>query len=410
MTDIHSFKIDIPQAKLDRLNQKLALVDLPPEIEGIEPWARGVPLTDLKRVLNYWTTKYDWRKTEAKLNNDLPQFTTNIQVDGFGSLNMHFVHQQSKVNNAIPLLFIHGWPGNFTEVEKILPLLVSGDGVNTPAFHVVSPSLINFGFSDRATKPGFSLRQHAESCHKLMQKLGYEKYVIQGGDLGSFVARTMVQHYQPAIGGHLLNLCIPRAPTKDRDPELWEKVQSTPLTDEEKKGLERSKQVQTEGMGYYRVQETKPQTIGYSMADSPVGLLAWIYEKLHDWTDDYPWTEEEILQWVCIYYFSVPGPNATQHIYYESTHDPASGTFQNYSPVPLGVSRYPKELTLLPRLHHETMGPVVFWNLHESGGHFAANEKPEDIVQDLRTMFGKGGPAESCCGPDRKGYSNSASS
>lgn len=404
MADIRPYKINVPEEKITRLKQKLALVDLPPEIEDAEPWERGVPLADAKRILNYWINKYDWRKTEARLNNTLPQFEADIDINGFGTHTVHFVHQQSKVKNAIPLLFIHGWPGNFTEVEKILPLLVSGNGKDTPAFHVVSPSLINFGFSDRATKKGFNTGCHAETCHKLMQKLGYEKYVVQGGDLGAFVARIMVQHYQSSIGGHLLNLALPRQPTAEKDPELYKRVQNTELSAEEKEGMKRYPEVADKGMGYHKLQSTKPQTIGYSMADSPMGLMAWILEKLHDWTDSYPWTEEEVLQWVCIYYFSKAGPNATQHIYYEASHvlDEKPGT--NYSSVPLGLSRFPKELTLLPKLWHETLGPLVFWSVHERGGHFASQEMPEELVSDLREMFGKEGPCAGCCGKGRSGY------
>lgn len=405
--DIKPYKIAIDQARIERLKQKLELTDLPPEVDGIEPWSRGVPLNDLKRVLDYWRTTYDWRRTETKLNG-MPQYTTDINVDGFGDLKMHFLHQRSQVANAIPLLFMHGWPGNFTEVEKILPLLCAGDGKITPAFHVVSPSLINFGFSDCATKAGFSTRQHAESCHKLMQKLSYERYVIQAGDLGAFTARMIVQLYPAHIGGHLLNLCTPREPTKEEDPALWQRCQDAVLTVEEKNGLKRSKWMDKEGMGYYRLQMTRPQTIGYSMADSPVGLLAWIYEKLHDWTDNFAWTDDEILQWVCIYYFSTPGPNATQHIYYESTHVPGSQDRHSYSPVPLGVSRFPAELSLLPKLWHETLGPVVFWNEHKRGGHFPATETPEELVADIRAMFGKDGPIAGCCGKTRTGYVNDA--
>lgn len=404
MPDIRPYKINVSEEKISRLKQKLAMVDLPPEVEGVEPWDRGVPLADAKRILEYWTTKYDWRKTEETLNDNMPQFETDIEVEGFGTYAIHFVHQESQVKTAIPLLFLHGWPGNFTEVQKILPLLTSGNGKDTPAFHVVAPSLIDYGFSDRSAKKGFSLTSHAQAYHKLMQKLGYEKYIVQGGDLGAMTIRVMVQHYQSSIGGHLLNLARPREPTAEQDPELYKKVQSTELSGEEQEGLKRFPHFMQEGSGYNKLQSTKPQTIGYSMADSPMGLMTWILEKLHDWTDGYPWTEEEVLQWVCIYYFSKPGPNATQHIYYESSHAPDRDSGTNYSSVPLGVSRFPKELVLLPKLWHETLGPVVFWSVHEKGGHFAAWECPTDVVDDLRKMFGKEGPCAGCCGKGRSGY------
>ncbi|KAK5102150.1 hypothetical protein LTR70_007460 [Exophiala xenobiotica] len=408
MADVRPYEINVPEEKIARLKQKLAMVDLPPEVEGVTPWDRGVPLADAKRILEHWTTEYDWRRTEAKLNNDMPQFETDITVDGFGTYAVHFVHQHSKVKSAIPLLFLHGWPGNFTEAQKILPLLMSGNGKDTPAFHVVSPSLIDYGFSDRSAKKGFNVTAHAQTYHKLMQKLGYEKYVVQGGDLGSFIARVMVQHYQSSIGGHLLNLATPRKPTAEQDPELYEKVQNTELSEEEKEGLKQHPHFASEGAGYHKLQSTKPQTIGYSMADSPMGLMTWILEKLHDWTDSYPWTEEEVLQWVCIYYFSKPGPNATQHIYYESTHTPHEKPGTNYSPVPLGISRFPKELTLLPKLWHETLGPLVFWSVHGNGGHFAAWEKPKELADYLRKMFGKEGPCAACCGKGRSGYEDEA--
>ncbi|KAJ9656381.1 hypothetical protein H2198_004959 [Neophaeococcomyces mojaviensis] len=404
MSKIRPYKINVPEAKIARLKQKLAVTDLPLQIEGLPAWQQGVPLSEAKRMLDYWLNDYDWRKTEAELNNNLPQFTTDITVDGFDTYTVHFVHQESKVKDAIPLLFLHGWPGNFTEVQKILPLLVSGNGKDTPAFHVVAPSLINFGFSDRCAKPGFNLTAHSEACHKLMQRLGYEKYIIQGGDLGSFVARVMVQLYPDSIGGHLLNCAAPRKPTAEQDPELHKRLQETELTDEEKEGVKRGAEFEKEGMGYHRLQATKPRTIGFSMADSPIGLMTWILEKLHDWSDAYPWTEDEILQWVCIYYFSTPGPNATQQIYYEATHVPDQKPGTNYSPVPLGRSRFPGELVEAPKLWHETLGPLVFWSVHETGGHYAAWEKPDELVQDLRRMFGRDGPCAGCCGGSRNGY------
>ena len=160
-------------------------------------------------------------------------------------------------------------------------------------------------------------------------------------------------------------------------------------------GLSRTKQFSTEGDGYYKVQSTKPQTIGYSLADSPVGLLAWIYEKLHDWSDNYAWTDDEILTWVSIYYFSKAGPAATSNVYFEMEHS-EPGAFvasQAYSDVPLGIARFSKDLILLPKLWNQTLGPVVFESVYEDGGHFAAYERPDAIINDLRAMFGKDGGA-----------------
>ena len=197
---------------------------------------------------------------------------------------------------------------------------------------------------------------------------------------------------------HHLSNAAPAEPTESSFPELYTKVQATPLSDTDLAGLARSGWFNAEGNGYYRQQSTKPQTIGYSMNDSPVGLLAWIYEKLHDWTDNYPWEPEEILTWISIYYFSRAGPAASQNVFYENEHRnpsvfPACQVFMN---VPLGIARFPKDLILLPKLWNHTMGPVVLESEYERGSHFAAWERPDAIVKDLRTMFGKGGGAYAC--------------
>lgn len=164
----------------------------------------------MKRIVAYWKGRYDWRETEAKLS-QLPQFTTNVVLADFGIYSVHFVHQLSSRKGAIPLLFLHGWPGNFTEVEKMLPLLVNPDDENALAFHVVTPSLIDYRFSDRSAKNGFDLVQHAHAYHALLQKLGYEKYIIQAGDIGSHTARHMAQNYPDFVGAHLLNMTPPPA-------------------------------------------------------------------------------------------------------------------------------------------------------------------------------------------------------
>lgn len=174
MSVIRPFKIAISDDKINRLKQKLALSDFPDEVVDEKSWVRGPPISDIKRLAERWANGYDWRKAEADLNK-IPQFTTKIAIDGFDTYDVHFVHQQSSVKSAIPLLFTHGWPGSFIEVIKILPELVKG-GKDFPAFHVVAPSYIDFGFSAAAGKKGFNVNQHAETCHKLMLTLGYPEY------------------------------------------------------------------------------------------------------------------------------------------------------------------------------------------------------------------------------------------
>ena len=228
-----------------------------------------------------------------------------------------------------------------------------------------------------------------------MLALGYTEYVTQGGDWGYFITRAMGQAYPKHCMASHLNMAVPSFP-KPNQPLLFLQFLFTPFSAEERAGLERLKRIQDQGIGYFKMQSTKPQTIGYSQADSPAGLLAWIYEKLHDWTDDYPWTDDEILTWISIYLFSRAGPAAASRIYYEVIQHMESRLAKTAAWVPgvkLGISYFPKELANVPKLWAKTMGPVVLQSEHEKGGHFAAWENPEALVSDLRAMFGKNGGA-----------------
>lgn len=388
------FKISVPQEKIDNLKNKLSLAEFPDELSG-SAWDLGVPLSDLKRLAKGWQ-EWDWRPAEERLNK-LPQFHTPISVDGFGELDIHFVWQKSPVKNAIPLLFCHGWPGSFIEVQHILPLLSQPDG---PAFHIVAPSLPNYGFSQGPTKRGFGSAQYAETCHKLMLSLGYNEYVTQGGDWGFTVTRAMGKLFPQHCKASHINMIRANPPTWSKNPILALQHAITPYTEKDKKGFERSEWFAKEGRGYNLEQSTKPQTLAYALNDSPVALLAWIYEKLHDWTDSYPWTEDEIFTWVSIYQFSRMGPGAAHRIYYEVTHTkPGPGKITQADTagwipgVKLGMAFNPKELAVYPKTWCRTLGPVVYESDNESGGHFFATEKPELLARDLKTMFGKNGGA-----------------
>jgi pimeloyl-ACP methyl ester carboxylesterase len=211
--------------------------------------------------------------------------------------------------------------------------------------------------------------------------------------LGSLIARFIALKYGPKhCKAYHVNSAVPSEPTAESHPELYAKTKDTSLSEAEIAGLGRTQQFSKEGQGYFQLQTTKPQTIGYSLTDSPVGLLAWLYEKLHDWTDNYAWTDDEILTWVSIYYFSKAGPAATSNIYYEIEHrqPKAFEASQIFINVPLGIARFSKDLILLPKLWNQTLGPVVLENEYE-GGHFAAWERPDAIVEDLRAMFGENG-------------------
>ncbi|KIY66696.1 alpha/beta-hydrolase [Cylindrobasidium torrendii FP15055 ss-10] len=375
------FQISVPAESIDLLHQKLALTTFPDELVDVDR-DYGVPLEDLKRLVSCWKDTFDWRAQEAALNAELPQYTVDIDVDGFDTLNVHFVHQRSSEPNAIPLLFVHGWPGSFLEVRKVLPLLTEG----SPSFHVVALSLPGFGFSEAPRRKGFGLPQFAEVGNKLMVALGYDKYVTQGGDWGSLITRSMGFLYGNDSHVVASHTNFPQGIQPDGDEQ--------PYTDIEEARLARTEWYETEGMGYYSEQSTQPQTLGYALADSPAGLLAWIYEKLINWTDNYPWEDDEVLTWVSIYYFSRAGPAASTRVYYEfeKNVDFKKMLYGTRLDVPTGLSHFPKEIRASPDAWYDVLYNVVFSSQHDHGGHFAAHENPQVLVNDVKRMFGTDGP------------------
>ena len=280
-------------------------------------------------------------------------------------------------------------PGSFIEVLKILPLLTkaSSDG---PSFHVVAPSLPNYGFSQGVAKRGFALAQYAETCHKLMAQLGYDTYVTQAGDWGYWITRAIGRLYPNNCKGSHFNMIMANSPDGMSATEALADS-SKSFSKEEREGLERTKWFSEEGrgkplrirpppysdsldLGYNIEQSTKPQTLAYALHDSPVALLAWIYEKLHDWTDSYPWSDDEILTWVSIYQFSRAGPGAAHRIYYEVMHtDPKSKCHYNSvreynAKVPMGLTYNPKDLYVIPSSWGKTQGDVVYEARNDRGG------------------------------------------
>ncbi|TFK24937.1 epoxide hydrolase [Coprinopsis marcescibilis] len=399
------FKISISDADLEQLKKKLELTRLPDELEDAGK-VYGSPLVDVRRMTKHWKNGFDWRKQEAKLNEELPQFTRDVEVDGFGVLNVHYVHKKSQAANAIPLLFVHGWPGSFIEVLKILPLL-NGVSTDHPSFHVVAISLPGFGFSEAPHKKGFEGKQMAQTGHKLMLALGHNEYVVQGGDWGALIGRDMAQLYGPKhVKAWHTNLPVGNPPHLLTHPLLFLRHLLFGYNARDKAALENTKRFQTEGSAYQGQHRTRPQTLSYSLADSPVGLLGWIYEKLYAWTDGYEWTDDEVLTWISLYWFSRAGPAASLRIYYEVYHARgAGGNMQNLeTDTPTGYSYFPKEIYTFPKSWYTAGFPnVIFESEHDTGGHFAAWEQPHALVGDLRSMFGKKGPAYGFV-PGKSGY------
>ncbi|KAI0034198.1 alpha/beta-hydrolase [Vararia minispora EC-137] len=386
------FTIAVPDQELKALQEKLTLARLPDELEDAS-WDYGTPLVHMHRLVDRWKNGYDWRKAEAALNSELPMFTRNIEVEGHGTLNVHYVHKKSSVANAIPLLFVHGWPGSFIEVRKILPILTAPESADCPAFHVVCLGLPGYGFSEAPRTKGFGPIQFAEVGHKLMLALEYNEYVMQGGDWGQRIARAMAAKYGPkhAKAWHT-NMPMATPPSLFHSPLLYISYMLKPYTASDRESLRVSREFDTTGRGYSHEHETKPQTIGYSLADSPVGLLAWIYEKLIAWTDEYPWTDDEVLTWISIYWFSRAGPAASVRIYYEHRLSIAEQSKLSVI-IPTALAYFPQEIYQPPRSWLPAIGKIVQEVRHKKGGHFAAYEVPELLVSDLHKMFGKGGPA-----------------
>ncbi|TFL01817.1 alpha beta-hydrolase [Pterulicium gracile] len=350
--------------------------DLADEL-GDAGWDYGSPLAHIKRLVARWKDGYDWRVHEARINNDLPQFTRDIEIAGFGALNIHYVHQKSSRKSAIPLLYSHGCRWGF-----ILPLLTNPTAPDQVAFHVVAISLPEFGFSDAPKKLGFKAARYAEVAHKIMLSLRYDEYITEGGDWGYLITRIMAQTHGPKHS-KAWHTNHPRGarPSLTGSPLLYLANLFTPLTEAEHKGAERTKKINNFGLGYFYEQSTRPQTLEYSLSDAPVGLLAWIYEKLIHWTNEYPWEDDE-------------SPAASLGIYYETVkyHEHEVHSFDAPT-IPHGVSFFPKELLREPMTWIGNANNLVFTSEHERGGHFASCERPDAIVNDLGSMFGKEGPA-----------------
>ncbi|GME44624.1 hypothetical protein PV05_09224 [Neofusicoccum parvum] len=372
--DITPFKVSIPASELKLLKTKLETSRLPNQLADCQ-WgeANGVTLNFMRETVQFWINEYDWRQEEEKIN-QMPQFKTHIDGGEFGSFDVHFVHMTSNVKDAIPLLFLHGWPGSFIEVQKILtPLTAAG-------FHVVAPSLPGYGFSSYTNKAGFKFFHHADVMHKLMTKLGYQKYAVQGGDWGSIIARSMALRYPDSVKAIHMNMLIMQPPELTEQPAYSEF---------ELASFARAQWFKDTQSAYQQMHSSRPRTLGFAMHDSPVGALAWMADKLLAWSDSYAWTPTEIITWTLLHYF--PGPTAALQMYRENMPPelqiPPEQLQGNFVAAPTGVSAFAKELVMVPRSWAEKENNIAFWAEHPKGGHFAAYERPEELSTDVITFL-----------------------
>lgn len=377
-SSVRPFSLNIDQQVLDDLAQRLAMTRWP-DRETPTDWSQGLPLDYAKQLATYWQHDYHWRDREAYFN-QFPQFMT--ELDG---LDIHFIHLQSPEANARPLLMTHGWPGSVVEFHKVLgPLVdpVAHGGKPEDAFHVVCPSLPGYGFSAKPDATGWGVEKIAKAWDTLMQRLGYSRYFAQGGDWGSAVTTAIgLQNLGQCAGIHV-NMPNARA-TKEALAEP---------TERDKVALEGARYYQQWGAGYSSQQSTRPQTLGYSLVDSPMGQAAWIIEKFYEWTDcdghpENALSRQELLDNVMFYW--LPGTGASSaRLYWESFGTAFSGVADQQVKIPTGCSIFPKEIVATPRSWAERRYPnIVYWNELDKGGHFAAFEQPELFVQELRRCF-----------------------
>jgi len=391
-TQAHPFHVETEDEALDDLRSRITATRLPP-IEPVEDRSQGVQLATMQALVRYWETEHDWRRLEAKLN-ALPQF--KIEIDGLG---IHFIHVRSRQEEALPLIITHGWPGSVVELLDVIGPLTdptAHGGRAEDAFDLVLPSLPGYGFSDQPTAVGWDPGRVAGAWAQLMSRLGYRRYVAQGGDLGAAVTDTMAILAPDGLAGIHLNFL--RRPPTDVLAAAFDGAPMPKFTDEERAAFDAFR---TQFMkGYIAEQGQSPQTIGYSLTDSPAGLAAWMLD--HD-VDSYEkisraflggdpaggLTREHILDNVSLYWLTGTATSAAR-MYWESGRAAAASAGKVPPPVslPVAFTVFPGEIFRAPRAWAEKVYPnLVYFNEAPRGGHFAAWEEPELFAEELRAGF-----------------------
>ena len=377
--EIRPFDISVPGEVLTDLNNRLERTRLPDQIPGTG-WDYGMNREYLKELIEYWKDEFDWRDQEEKLNS-FDHFKTAI--DG---LDLHFIHERSPVDGAIPLLLTHGWPGSFVEFVDIIGPLTNPEaygGNPADAFHVVIPSLPGYGFSDKPEERGYNPERMADVLASLMERLGYERYGAQGGDWGAIIGRVLAGNYADRLIGLHSNFLLGGPPRGEADPQEGVPVEELELRQERARAFANES-------AYQSLQGTKPQSLGYGLNDSPAGLAAWIVEKFHGWSDhngdlESVFTKDQLLTNVTLYWVTQTITSASR-IYYESRRTPATRPV-GFVEVPTGAAIFPKEISFTPRKWAEAQYNIVHWTVMPRGGHFAALEQPDLLVQDIRDFF-----------------------
>jgi epoxide hydrolase len=372
MPEIRPYRIDVPNAVLDDLKERLARTRWP-DAETVDDWSQGIPLAYTRDLAAYWADGYDWRPREAALNRFDHHLT---EIDG---LDIHFIHQRSPHDDALPLLITHGWPGSIAEFQKVIePLVNPTSGRAEDAFHVICPSLPGYGFSGKPSRTGWGVDKIAQVWDTLMVRLGYDRYGAQGGDWGAAVTTQIGRNRGHCIAIHL-NMPIARPPAGSGGGDL---------TEDEQQALAAFAEHRKWGTGYSKQQSTRPQTLGYGLVDSPVGQLAWVVEKFWAWTDcdghpENVLSRDELLDNVMLYWVTGSGASSAR-LYWESFNRFVT---DGRVDLPTGVAAFPKEILRTPRRWCEAAYNITHWSTMPRGGHFAAFEQPELFVDDVRAFF-----------------------
>jgi len=371
---ISEFKAQIQQSQLDDLTERLRMCRLP-EPETVDDWSQGIPLNLVSELADYWQTSYDWQICQQRLNS-YPQFTTRIN-----DLDIHFLHVRSPEKNARPLIMTHGWPGSVLEFMDVIDPLSNPSqhgGKAEDAFHLIIPSLPGYGFSEKPKAAGWTVEKIAKTWDKLMLRLGYPRYFAQGGDWGSMVTSAIGHQNKGHCAGIHLNLVVVGAPDKS--------ILSS-LTEEEKRSMAVYARYLNDGQGYASIQGTRPQTIGYALADSPVGQLAWIIEKFGEWSSDKEllnkYDRDRLLDNVTLYWLSNTAASSAR-LYWHSFFKPEVPEVH----IPAACSLFKDEIIQPSRRWAEQRYKQInYWNYPEKGGHFAAMEQPEIFINEVRNGF-----------------------
>ena len=386
-TAIRSFQVNIPEAELTDLRNRINATRWP-ENETVNDATQGVQLATIQKLAQYWGTDYDWRRVEAKLQ-ALPHFIT--EIDG---LDIHFIHLRSKHENALPLIVTHGWPGSIIEQLKIIEPLTdptAHGGTESDAFHLVIPSMPGYGFSGKPTSPGWDTLRIARAWNELMKRLGYTRYVAQGGDWGAIIVDQMGVQAPPELIGIHTNMAAAVPPAINAAAFSGAPLPSG-LAADEKEAYERLVFFYKYGLGYALEMGNRPQTL-YGIADSPVGLAAWIIDhdiwsykliaRVFDGASE-GLTRDNILDNITLYWLTKTAVSSAR-LYWENKlpfFEPKNVT------VPVAVSVFPDEICPAPKSWVEKAYPkLLFFNKHGKGAHFAAWEQPEYLTEDLRAAF-----------------------